>query len=50
MLLGHRTFATIERYYAYIEPKLLAARHEAALMRAMRGVPIEIQRWIDGGA
>ena len=50
MLLGHRTFGTTERYYAYIMPKLAAPRHENSLMRAMRAVPPEIQRWLEGKA
>jgi integrase len=46
MLLGHKTFETTERYYAYLQPRLAAARHEAALMRAQRGLPPEIKRWL----
>lgn len=48
MLLGHKSFATTERYYTYIRTKVVAARHETAVTRARREAHPYIKQWLAG--
>jgi integrase len=48
LLLGHKSFETTLKYYAYLRPKIVAVRHAAALREARLELDPLVQDWLTG--
>jgi integrase len=49
LLLGHKGFEALLRYYAYVQPKITAVRHAQAIARERHALHPLVKSWVRGG-